>query len=106
MQQPRRFLSELGKGFAAANTDERVLARPASGRLALTLVLAHAPMGVVSPTVTLKDCAQMVGMWSLPVGDSKTLLNSPAGLPLTGDLVAQVSATGVTVSAWGMEVDA
>lgn len=102
---PRRALENIGHTFAAADTAETLIARPSNGRLAVVLVLAFAPSGLTAPTVTLKDGTRTVGMWSLPVGDTKTLLSLPAGLTLSGGLVAQASATTVIVSAWALEVD-
>jgi hypothetical protein len=101
----RRAVEKVGATFAAAATDQTVLAKPSSGRLALTLVVAHAPSGLTSPTITLKDGTQLLGTWPVPAGDSKTLLAAPNGLRLTSNLVAQASAVGVVVSAWGAEVE-
>lgn len=101
---PRRVLDRIGHTFAAAAADEVLVERPAEGRLAVVLMLAFAPSGLTSPTVTIKDGTRTIGTWSLPVGDTKTLLSLPGGLTLNSDLVAQASATSVVVSAWALEV--
>jgi hypothetical protein len=100
----RRVFDRIGHTFAAADIDETLIARPSNGRLAVVLVVAFAPSGLTSPTVTIKDGARTIGTWSLPVGDTKTLLSLPAGLTFNEALVSRASATTVIVSAWALEV--
>jgi hypothetical protein len=100
----RRYMPELGHRFAVAATDEVLVARPENGQIALVFITATAPMGEVNAWATLKDGKTPIGTWSVPGGDTKTLIFAPSGVPIIGDLVAQVSATTVTVSAWVIEV--
>jgi hypothetical protein len=100
----RRVVERIGHTFAVADADETLIARPLNGRLAVALVVAFAPSGLTSPTVTVKDGPRTIGTWSLPVGDTRTLLSLPAGLTLNESLVARSSATTVIVSAWALEV--
>ncbi len=101
----RRYLSALGRSFAAANVNEVVISRPTNGRLALVKVIATVLDGpLANPTVTLQDGGTLIGRWNLPLGDAKILIFAPSGLPISGDLVAQVSHTAVRLSAWAIEV--
>jgi hypothetical protein len=100
----RRVVDRIGHTFAAVDADETLIPRPLNGRLAVALVVAFAPSGLTSPTVTVKDGTRTIGTWSLPVGDTKTLLSLPAGLTLSEGLVARASATSVIISAWALEV--
>lgn len=100
----RRVVERIGHAFAAVDADETLIARPLNGRLAVVLIVAFAPSGLTSPTVTVKDGTRVIGTWSLPVGDTKTLLSLPAGLTLSEALVARASATTAIVSASALEV--
>lgn len=102
---PRADLKNLGKSFAAPNTDEVVIAKPAGQVLGVLLVLVHTPKQTTDPAVTLKDGANFIGEWrgetTIKVGNVTQLLVSVTfPLLLDGDLVARVSDTGMKVTAW------
>jgi hypothetical protein len=94
---------EIGHVFSAAATDELLLPEPPKGKLAIVFVMAEVPGGLTSPTVTLKDGTKRIAKWSVPSGDAKTLISSSFGLAISGDLNAQVSDTGITVSVWAIK---
>lgn len=101
----RRYLSTLARTFATAGADQVIVKKPENGQLAVVQLMASVPDGLAAaPTVVFKDGANPFGRWSAPVGDTRTLISAPSGLPIAGDLVAQVSHTGVRVSAWVIEV--
>jgi hypothetical protein len=97
-------LKTIGHTFAAASTDETIISKPIDGQIGIAYIIAEVPSGLTSPTVTIKDGATRIAKWAVPSGDAKTIISSSAPLPINGDLVAQVNDTGITVSAWAVEM--
>jgi hypothetical protein len=97
-------LKSIGHSFAGTASAETVIAKPADGNLALVYVIAEVPSGLTSPTVQLNDGATRIGKWSVPSGDAITIISGSLPLEIDGDLTAQVSDTGITVSAWAVKV--
>jgi hypothetical protein len=93
-------LKNIGHVFSAANTDEDILIKPADSNIGVVYILAEVASGLTSPTVTIKDSTKRIGKWSVPSGDAISIITSTIPLELDGDLVAQVSDTGITLSAW------
>lgn len=90
----------LARQPAAADTDETLLSRADDEHLGLVLILAHAPSGLSSPTVTLKDDNGELGTFAIEPGDTTRLLVPALPAVIDGDLVWQASSTGVTINAW------
>jgi hypothetical protein len=101
---PRPAVSEYKNvGHETTTTsDETILSAPANGTLGVIEVIAYAPSGLTSPTVTLKDGTITIGVFPVSAGDTEILIENSIGLEINNDLIAQASASGVIVSAWAV----
>jgi hypothetical protein len=97
-------LKIIGYTFAAASADETVIAKPVGGKIGLVYIIANVAGGLTSPTVTIKDGTTTIGTYSVSAGDAVTVIDGAIPLEIDGDLVAQVSSTGITLSAWAVEM--
>jgi hypothetical protein len=97
---PVSDLKSIGYTFSAANTDEVIINKPSTGKLGIVHIIAEVASGLTSPTVTIKDGTTRIAKWAVPSGDAKTLISSATLINIDSDLVAQVSDTGITLSAW------
>jgi len=94
----------IGYTFGAANTDETVLSPASDNTLCVVHLIVGVASGLTSPTLTLKDGTTEIGTWPLTSSEAETILSSSFILPWNGDLVAQVSSTGIEVSVWAVEI--
>lgn len=87
--------------FAGANADETIISKPSDGKLSIIKIIADVASGLTSPTVTIKDGTKVIGTFALTVGDAESIIDGHGfALEIDGDLVAQVSSTSITLSAW------
>lgn len=97
-------LKSIGYVFSAAAADETIIPKPNDGKIGVIHIVAEVASGITSPTVTLKDGTTEIGTWAVPAGDAITIVTNANPLDIDGDLVAQVSDTGITISAWAVKV--
>lgn len=97
-------LKSIGHTFSGTLNAETVLAKPVGGNIGIIFIVAEVPSGLSSPTVQINDGATRIGKWAIPSGDAITIISSTVPLEIDGDLTAQVSDTGITVSAWAVKV--
>lgn len=106
-QAPTQAKRAISRTPQAADSDETLIAADDGGKLGLVAVVAFAPSGLSSPTLTLKDSANgTIGTWPITAGETRWPIGSSWELPIDGDLVWQASSTDVTVSAWATRLGA
>lgn len=90
----------IGFSPSAADSDETLFTKQSWAEIAIVHMIAHAPTGLTSPNVTLKDGTTLIGVWTVSAGDTIEMLRGNRPLPINGDLVVQASSTSVVISAW------
>lgn len=94
-------VKNIGHTFSLVDSDEVILTKPPNRKLALVQIIINGENGAAGG-VTIKDGSTVIGVFDVPANTSESIIQATHGLEIEGNLVAQVSDTGITLSAWAI----